>query len=146
MGEARSPGGSVDFSVDDGDSLTSASEVVDHADARRFTLAPGSTEELRDDGTVEITSDVSGEVLLELEAHEGKAVRSLAVSTDGTRMASGGADNKVRVWDTATGKCEQILEGHSSEVLGVAFPKEDCDLVASCSSGERSTSNLLFCT
>lgn len=48
-------------------------------------------------------------------------------------MASGGADNKVRVWDTATGKCEQILEGHSGEVLGVAFPKEDCDLVASCS-------------
>lgn len=86
-----------------------------------------------DDGTVKITSDVSGEVLRELQAHEGKAVKSLAVSTDGTRMASGGADNKVRVWDTATGKCEQILEGHSGEVLGVAFPKEDCDLVASCS-------------
>lgn len=86
-----------------------------------------------DDGTVKFTSDVSGEVLLEVQAHEGKAVKSLAVSTDGTRMASGGADNKVRVWDTATGKCEQVLEGHSGDVLGVAFPKEDCDLVASCS-------------
>ena len=85
------------------------------------------------DGTVKITSAVSGEVVLELEAHEGKAVKSLAVSTDGTRMASGGTDKKVRVWDTATGKCEQVLEGHEGNVLGMAFPKEDCDLVASCS-------------
>ena len=86
-----------------------------------------------DDGTVKITSAVSGEVVLELEAHEGKAVKSLAISTNGTRMASGGADNKVRVWDTATGKCEHVLEGHKGGVLGVAFPKEDCDFVASCS-------------
>ena len=48
-------------------------------------------------------------------------------------MASGGQDNTVRVWDTATGQCVQALKGHSSAVLGVAFPQEDPDLVASCS-------------
>ena len=86
-----------------------------------------------DDGTVKITSAVSGEVLLELQAHGGRKVMCLAVHANGTRMASGGGDNTVRVWDTATGQCVQALEGHSGTVLGVAFPQEDPDLVASCS-------------
>ena len=89
-----------------------------------------------DDGTVKITSAVSGEVLLELEAHGGRKVKCVAVHADGRRMASGGKDKTVRVWDTTTGQCVQALEGHSNKVLGVAFPQEDPDLVASCSADE----------
>jgi hypothetical protein len=43
-----------------------------------------------DDGTIKITSAVSGEVMLELKAHDGREVYCLDVNTDGTRMASGG--------------------------------------------------------
>jgi hypothetical protein len=51
------------------------------------------------DGSIKITSAVSGEVVLELQGHHGEFVASLAVCTDGTRMASGGIDSKVRVSD-----------------------------------------------
>jgi WD40 repeat protein len=43
-----------------------------------------------EDGTIKITSAVSGVVVLELQAHGGCKVRCLHVCTDGTRMASGG--------------------------------------------------------
>ena len=86
-----------------------------------------------DDGTIKITSAVSGEVVLELQGHDGKKVKSLAVCTDGTRMASGGEDNKVRVWDTATGTCVHVFEGHTDCVSGLSFPKDNKDLLASCS-------------
>jgi hypothetical protein len=65
-----------------------------------------------DDGTIKITSAVSGEVVLELQAHDGREVYCLDVYTDGTRMASGGRDGTVRLWDTSTGKCLQVLRGH----------------------------------
>merc|ERR1740130_23249 len=67
-----------------------------------------------DDGTIKIIDMVSGEVVLELQGHEGK-VGSVAVcrySKDGkdcVRLVSGGADKTVRVWDAKTGKCEQVM-------------------------------------
>jgi hypothetical protein len=66
------------------------------------------------DGTIKITSAVSGEVVLELKAHDGREVYCLDVNTDGTRMASGGGDATVRLWETSTGKCLQVLKGHRS--------------------------------
>ena len=49
------------------------------------------------------------------------AVHSLAFSPDGSRIASGGEDTTVRVWDAATGESVATLEGHSQEVISVAF-------------------------
>ena len=49
------------------------------------------------------------------------AVVSVAFSPDGTRIASGSADNTVRVWDVATWTCSHTLEGHSDYVHSVAF-------------------------
>jgi hypothetical protein len=68
-----------------------------------------------DDGTVKITSAVSGEVVLELQGHTGP-VKSVAVSKDGKRVASGGEDKTVRVWDAQTGKELRVFSGHSGYV------------------------------
>jgi NACHT domain- and WD repeat-containing protein len=50
-----------------------------------------------DDGTIKIKSAVSGDVVLELQAHDCREVYCLDVHTDGTRMASGGGDGTVRL-------------------------------------------------
>jgi WD40 repeat protein len=45
----------------------------------------------------------------------------LAFSPDGKVLASGGYDNRVRLWDPDTGKEVRTLEGHKSYVNGIAF-------------------------
>ena len=39
-------------------------------------------------------------------------MRSVAVLADG-RIASGSNDETVRLWNTATGACDLVLEGHT---------------------------------
>src|SRR5256885_12331768 len=47
-----------------------------------------------------------------LEAHSCP-VTSVTFSADGNHLASGSYDQTVKIWDAATGKCLQTLEGHS---------------------------------
>ncbi|MGH8909900.1 MAG: NACHT domain-containing protein, partial [Egibacteraceae bacterium] len=44
-------------------------------------------------------------------------VNTVAVSSDGELIVSGGDDGSVRLWDTATGELARTLEGHSGRVL-----------------------------
>jgi hypothetical protein len=52
-------------------------------------------------------------------------VQCLAVSADGKKLASGGCDRVVNVWDLSEGydkaKLEQSIENHADWVFGVAF-------------------------
>ena len=45
----------------------------------------------------------------------------LAVSPDGTIVATSGYDGMIRLWDAETGKLVRVLVGHDSYVHGVAF-------------------------
>ena len=56
--------------------------------------------------------------------HHPAYVYCAAVSNDGTRVVSGSADSKVRIWNATTGEMERILEGHSGWVLSVAFSSD----------------------
>jgi hypothetical protein len=73
------------------------------------------------DGTIKITSAVSGEVVLEMQVHDDCKVYCLDVCTDGTRMASGGENGTVRVWEVSTGKCLQVLKGHTYEMNNLVW-------------------------
>lgn len=55
-----------------------------------------------------------------LLGHAG-AVTSMAVSSDGTMLASGSADRSVRLWDLEDGRERAMLLGHTHTVQGVAF-------------------------
>ncbi len=46
---------------------------------------------------------------------------SIAYSPDGKTLAAGLSDTTVRVWDVATGKEIQALEGHTGKVTSVAY-------------------------
>ncbi len=48
-------------------------------------------------------------------------ILSLALSKDGRQIATGGADNLTKVWDTATLKEIAKIEGHVSHVTALAF-------------------------
>ncbi len=53
----------------------------------------------------------------------------VAVSPDGKRIASGGCDRTVRVWEYPSGKLEQSIENHADWVLGVAFAPDNKHLL-----------------
>ncbi|KZP23423.1 hypothetical protein FIBSPDRAFT_456450 [Athelia psychrophila] len=55
-----------------------------------------------------------------VEGHSGR-IHSVALSPNGSRVASGSDDKTIRLWDTISGVHLNTLEGHSSSVISVVF-------------------------
>ncbi|MFO0949691.1 MAG: PQQ-binding-like beta-propeller repeat protein, partial [Isosphaeraceae bacterium] len=68
-----------------------------------------------------------------IRAH-GNFVRALAFHPDGSRLASGGMDRTVKLWDASTGDEVLTLRAHAP-VLGVAFSPDGDRLAAGCADG-----------
>jgi|MGYP006415518107 WD40 repeat protein len=47
-------------------------------------------------------------------------VYSVAFSPNGEHVVSGSEDNTIKVWNVATGRLEQTLNGHTDDVNSVA--------------------------
>ena len=58
--------------------------------------------------------------LLTIRADD-KELWSVSWSPDGRRLATGGAEGTVKIWDAATGQRQAIWGGHSGAVLAVAW-------------------------
>lgn len=52
-------------------------------------------------------------------------------SHDGCALASGSADQTIRLWDVVTGQCTKVLHGHAGLVTGVTFSPDGCMLASS---------------
>lgn len=62
----------------------------------------------------------TGGAFLELSGHSDTVSR-LAFSNDGSTLATGGMDGRVKVWEVSTGRCLQTLEGPGEAVEWLAW-------------------------
>ena len=69
---------------------------------------------------IRLWETANGKLLKTLSGHTA-AVRALALSKDGARLASGGNDKTVRVWNMRTGRLERTMAGHPDEVIEIAW-------------------------
>jgi WD40 repeat protein/serine/threonine protein kinase len=78
----------------------------------------------------------------ELKGHSA-AIRALALSSDGTRLASAAADHTLRIWQTLDshlvrrGALLKELRGHAGPVYAAAFAPTEANLVLSTGYDER---------
>ncbi len=85
--------------------------------------AEGDTESLA------LRIDTSTGEVVERVVHNGESghfVESIALSPDGTRLATGGSDRRIQLWDTAdlaAGSAE--LAGHLDSVADIVFVSDD---------------------
>jgi WD domain, G-beta repeat len=63
-------------------------------------------------------------------------VKSVAISPDGTWLATGSADETVRLWDRTTGQCTATLTGHTTGADSVAISPDGTWLASVGSDGE----------
>ena len=66
---------------------------------------------------------------------ETNELRSVAWSPDGMRLATGGAEGAVKVWDALSGRQLACTRGHTGEVTSVAWSADGTRLASSDAAG-----------
>lgn len=90
--------------------------------ARVLVTSPGEVKILSLDGELRETVTLPG------------VFTSAAFSADGARVATGGADNAVKVW-RAAGALERTLTGHTREVTAIAWSSDGALLATASADG-----------
>jgi WD40 repeat protein len=71
----------------------------------------------------------SGKILRTCKGHTN-SIRFLGFSRNGSVIASGSADNTLKLWNTATGKLIRTFSGHNHDVSSAAFLADDAKILS----------------
>lgn len=69
---------------------------------------------------IQVRNAATGQVEQRLEGHSD-TIYTMALSPDGSMLASGSADRTIRLWDMRTGKTRRSLSGHEKTIRNIAF-------------------------
>jgi WD40 repeat protein len=103
----------------DGKLAVAGSRPGQEGDVRIYNIDAGKTIDFGGVPAVDGANDPT--VLIKELVQTDDEIFTLALSPDGKKLAAGGCDRLVRVWDLASGKLEHAIENHADWVLGVAF-------------------------
>jgi WD40 repeat protein len=79
--------------------------------------------------------DAGGKLVRELRGHE-HSVRSLAFSPDGARLATGGSDGDIVVWNAASGeRLYSLASGFGGDVRALSFSSDGARVVSGHENG-----------
>lgn len=85
------------------------------------------------EGKLFIANAENGKVVHEVNAH-GDWVLSVCYNAEGTLLATGANDSRIKIWDTA-GTLLHTLVGHAGDVTSVSFSKDGKSLISSSADG-----------
>lgn len=101
-------------------------------------LAIGYTGDKRDTETIHIILVTTGERIFTYSgggsfwgAQDDRSINALAWSPDGARIAWGGGENKVEVWDAQMRRQLAVYKGHNSAVYALAWSHDGRQIASS---------------
>ncbi|MDB6034181.1 MAG: hypothetical protein JWM16_4519 [Verrucomicrobiales bacterium] len=71
-------------------------------------------------GEIKLFDAISGQ-LVRVLVTSADVMLAIAFNPDGTKLATGGSDNKIHIFEVASGKLERTIDQHSDWVTGLAF-------------------------
>jgi mono/diheme cytochrome c family protein/dipeptidyl aminopeptidase/acylaminoacyl peptidase len=111
----------------DGKLVVAGGRPGQEGDIRLYNIDAGTPKDYGGVPAVDGVNDKS--VFLKEYIQVEDSILALGVSADGKKIAAGGTDRMVRVFDVATGKTEHAVENHADWILGVAFTPDGKGLV-----------------
>ena len=78
--------------------------------------------------------DPNGQILRTFAGHDG-TVGQIALSSDGSRLLSGGTDREPRVWEMVTGRLLAVLPRHPGWIQGCGFSPDGMQIATGCRDG-----------